>query len=209
MSYSITTFAHRPLRTIIPVRIDLSEYNLILEIGDKLENLQSIDLGIVDYTEKSIILSLSASEVDVLKDCYFRIKAVRKNLVLDGYFTNNNIIFPISGLIDYIDNESNKEDILDENGQLRQGFIPSTVLTESNFDQNLSLIVQNDQSQGRVNLDNIYVTKNEYVAGEGPSALLLHELIQEDLTVHIQDDTPHTAYDDLPSLKILFENGLI
>lgn len=29
------------------------------------------------------------------------------------------------------------------------------------------------------------------------------------LTPHINDETPHPAYDDLPSLRLLFENGLI
>lgn len=29
------------------------------------------------------------------------------------------------------------------------------------------------------------------------------------VTVHIADTTPHPAYDDLPSLTLLFENGLI
>jgi len=29
------------------------------------------------------------------------------------------------------------------------------------------------------------------------------------VNTHIADPTPHPAYDDLPSLKILFENGLI
>lgn len=31
----------------------------------------------------------------------------------------------------------------------------------------------------------------------------------DDLTTHVQDTTPHPAYDDLPSLVLLFENGLI
>jgi hypothetical protein len=29
------------------------------------------------------------------------------------------------------------------------------------------------------------------------------------LATHIADETPHPAYDDLPSLKLLFENGLV
>jgi hypothetical protein len=29
------------------------------------------------------------------------------------------------------------------------------------------------------------------------------------LTEHIGDPTPHPAYDDLPSLRLLFENGLV
>lgn len=29
------------------------------------------------------------------------------------------------------------------------------------------------------------------------------------IEAHIQDPTPHPAYDDLPSITLLFENGLI
>jgi hypothetical protein len=29
------------------------------------------------------------------------------------------------------------------------------------------------------------------------------------LATHIADETPHPAYDDLPSLRLLFENGLV
>jgi len=29
------------------------------------------------------------------------------------------------------------------------------------------------------------------------------------LEAHVVDDSPHPAYDDLPSLRLLFENGII
>lgn len=31
----------------------------------------------------------------------------------------------------------------------------------------------------------------------------------DDLPTHLADTTPHPAYDDMPSLALLFENGLI
>lgn len=31
----------------------------------------------------------------------------------------------------------------------------------------------------------------------------------DDLNAHINDETPHPVYDDIPSLNLLFENGLI
>lgn len=34
-------------------------------------------------------------------------------------------------------------------------------------------------------------------------------LIDTSLGAHVADTTPHPAYDDLPSLTLLFENGLI
>lgn len=34
-------------------------------------------------------------------------------------------------------------------------------------------------------------------------------LTSDALNTHINDTTPHAAYDDLPSLKLLFENGII
>jgi len=43
----------------------------------------------------------------------------------------------------------------------------------------------------------------------GISAAAAQELIDDSITVHEIDPTPHPAYDDLPSLRLLFENGLI
>jgi hypothetical protein len=34
-------------------------------------------------------------------------------------------------------------------------------------------------------------------------------LTQDDLDGHVNSATPHPTYDDLPSLNLLFENGLI
>jgi len=34
-------------------------------------------------------------------------------------------------------------------------------------------------------------------------------LTVDDLQDHVDDNTPHPAYDDIPSLNLLFENGLI
>lgn len=34
-------------------------------------------------------------------------------------------------------------------------------------------------------------------------------LIAESVSAHEVDSTPHPAYDDLPSLSIIFENGLV
>lgn len=39
--------------------------------------------------------------------------------------------------------------------------------------------------------------------------LTAHPPGEEALGVHIADATPHPAYDDLPSLSVLFENGLV
>ncbi len=33
--------------------------------------------------------------------------------------------------------------------------------------------------------------------------------VEEEVSAHVADPTPHPAYDDLPSLRLLFENGLI
>lgn len=35
------------------------------------------------------------------------------------------------------------------------------------------------------------------------------EDLTEELDAHINDATPHPAYDDLPSFTLIFENGLI
>lgn len=37
----------------------------------------------------------------------------------------------------------------------------------------------------------------------------VQELIDESVGAHVNDATPHPAYDDLPSLTLIFENGLV
>lgn len=37
----------------------------------------------------------------------------------------------------------------------------------------------------------------------------VQDLIDESVATHAVDTTPHPAYDDLPSLTLLFENGLV
>lgn len=62
------------------------------------------------------------------------------------------------------------------------------------------------KSAYEVAVDNGFVgTEEEWLAslvatGEGTSTALL---------THIQSETPHPVYDDLPSLTLLYENGLI
>jgi len=33
--------------------------------------------------------------------------------------------------------------------------------------------------------------------------------VDQAISVHVSDSTPHPAYDDMPSLRLLYENGLI
>ena len=35
------------------------------------------------------------------------------------------------------------------------------------------------------------------------------DLIEDAVTVHVEASEPHPAYDDLPSLSLLFDNGLV
>lgn len=44
---------------------------------------------------------------------------------------------------------------------------------------------------------------------DGVSIGVVTELVGTVVGLHMQDDDPHPAYDDLPSLQLLFENGLI
>jgi hypothetical protein len=45
--------------------------------------------------------------------------------------------------------------------------------------------------------------------GEWLESLRSDSVAQEILSAHIADDDPHPAYDDIPSLTLLFENGLV
>lgn len=37
----------------------------------------------------------------------------------------------------------------------------------------------------------------------------IQELIDTSVSAHVNDATPHPFYDDVPSLSLLFENGLV
>lgn len=54
-----------------------------------------------------------------------------------------------------------------------------------------------------------FVPRAEYVAGEGADPAAIEGLIDTKVDAHVFDTTPHPSYDDLPSLRLLFENGLI
>jgi hypothetical protein len=43
----------------------------------------------------------------------------------------------------------------------------------------------------------------------GVSQGLMQETITEAVQTHVEGSTPHPAYDDIPSLTLLFENGLV
>mgnify|MGYP001074090410 CR=1 FL=1 len=45
------------------------------------------------------------------------------------------------------------------------------------------------------------------VAVGDPEAV--EELVEGLIDVHVNDATPHPAYDDLPSFTLIFENGLV
>lgn len=43
----------------------------------------------------------------------------------------------------------------------------------------------------------------------GQSPVGIQAMIDDTIGVHVNDTTPHPAYDDMPSLVLLFENGLV
>lgn len=47
------------------------------------------------------------------------------------------------------------------------------------------------------------------VPSGGLDQAFVQDVVDTSLAVHVADETPHPAYDDLPSLRLLFENGLI
>lgn len=50
------------------------------------------------------------------------------------------------------------------------------------------------------------IAELQLAAGD-PDAV--QELIDTAVDIHVADATPHPAYDDMPSLSIIFENGLV
>jgi hypothetical protein len=45
--------------------------------------------------------------------------------------------------------------------------------------------------------------------GGGVGTVVIQEMIDESVDTHVNAPLPHPAYDDLPSMKLIFENGLI
>jgi hypothetical protein len=45
--------------------------------------------------------------------------------------------------------------------------------------------------------------------GGGIDPEAIQELIDDTVAAHVADPTPHPAYDDLPSLTLIFNNGLV
>jgi len=58
----------------------------------------------------------------------------------------------------------------------------------------------------RVN-ENTAAIENLSVPGGDLEAV--EELIEEAVDNHVNDSEPHPAYDDMPTLRLIFENGLI
>jgi hypothetical protein len=55
----------------------------------------------------------------------------------------------------------------------------------------------------------VFLRKDEYIAGEGANPAIIEEVVQVVVDRHVNNVNPHPAYDDMPSLRLLFENGLI
>lgn len=47
------------------------------------------------------------------------------------------------------------------------------------------------------------------VPSSGIDQAVIQDMVDDALAAHTTDTTPHSSYDDLPSLSLLFENGLI
>lgn len=56
---------------------------------------------------------------------------------------------------------------------------------------------------------NLHTEQIENLSVPGGDLTVVQGLIDGSLDAHIQDEAPHPAYEDLPSLTILFENGLV
>jgi hypothetical protein len=54
-----------------------------------------------------------------------------------------------------------------------------------------------------------YVLRDEYVAGAGADPAVMRGMMTGMILAHEVDPLPHVVYDDIPSLRLLFENGLI
>lgn len=51
--------------------------------------------------------------------------------------------------------------------------------------------------------------EDAFIGGDISEVVSDLEALADQLALHIVDSTPHPAYDDIPSLTLLFENGLV
>jgi lysophospholipase L1-like esterase len=114
----------------------LSSYALSVEYDDN-SNFNSITTGYgtVTYANSRVTLDLSASDVDALKDTFFRIKAV-------GAFT----FYVTDGFINYVPltDEEITVDLIDSNGYIKDSYLPPVDVAV--LDQNVSSVVSDTSS---------------------------------------------------------------
>lgn len=136
MTYSFTTRPGQGARAVIPTRYNLSSYALSVEYDDN-SNFNSITTGYgtVTYANSRVTLDLSASDVDALKDTFFRIKAV-------GAFT----FYVTDGFINYVPltDEEITVDLIDSNGYIKDSYLPPVDVAV--LDQNVSSVVSDTSS---------------------------------------------------------------
>lgn len=70
-------------------------------------------------------------------------------------------------------------------------------------------LISTDEQNALIDQVNTNTEDIEGLGVPGGDLELVQELIDESVTAHEVDTTPHPAYDDLPSLRLLFENGLV
>ncbi len=179
-SYSFTTTQGKGAEVRIPSRLNLSDYALVMlyDTNSRFQNAQQI--GQVVYTGGQLLLSLTADEVNAIKDAFYRIRVDRP----DG-----SSFALVEGSIDYrsLAEVEDSEGILDSQGQIKVQYLPALYN---------ALAVE-------------FLRRDEYVAGVVDPAVLDQAVVTK-LAEHVNSATPHPAYDiDAPEFKLIFENGLI
>lgn len=129
MSYSFTTRKGTAVTATIPVSVNTSGYTLSVELSPKSSFVGATSKSVTG-SGKNITLSLSASEVDTLKDTRFRVKALKDGIT--SYIQ--------TGTIDYIAPVvlvgSSGVDLLGSDGKIKTELLPASTasLPVADFD---------------------------------------------------------------------------
>lgn len=112
-SYSFTTYAKRAASIQIATRKDLSDFTLTMWVDKNSKFSNAVQRGSVQFINGNVVVSLTQSEVDEIKDSYYYIKADRgtENYQIAG------------GTITYRDAPVDDSSLLDPDGSIRVEFV--------------------------------------------------------------------------------------
>lgn len=124
-TYSFPTTEGQSIRVSIPTALNLQSHLLVLEVDDSSSFRHARLSGNVSYVPGMLSINFTGAEVDEMKNCFYRVRAVREGV---SYVL-------VEGAIDYNPYEGlDSGGVLNGSGQIKEALLPPlTVALESVF----------------------------------------------------------------------------